>query len=275
MTARLHVTELGSGPPVLLVPGWPQSGYAWRFVAPELARTRRVVIAEPRGLGESEQTPGDTTIAAAADDIAALVDELGGPLDVVAHDVGSWVTHALAVTRPELVRSLVLVDAGIPGVTTLPSGIPDAAGNIRSWHFAFNRLPDLPELLIEGREREYLAWLFHSKSVQHEVFDDAALDEYTRILAAPGALAAGLAYYRENLGAGGLDAARARGALRLPMPVLAVGASWGVGATLFEGLRERADRLDGVVFEDCGHYVPEEQPERLVAAIEEFWAGVS
>jgi len=271
--ADLHVAEFGDGEPVLLVPGWPQSGYAWRHVAPQLAAGRRVVVVDPRGLGDSVVESGVFDVESASADLRALCGILspGAPIDIVAHDLGTWIVHHLATASPDLVRSLVLVDAGIPGLTSLPSGVPDEAGNTRSWHFGFNRLRGLPELLIAGRERAYLEWLFTSKSVHTEVFDDAALDEYARVLSAPGALSAGLDYYRHIFSAEGLDAARERGALELPMPVLAVGASGGVGASLYEALRTRGPHVEGIVFDDCGHYVPEERPDDLAVAIADFW----
>lgn len=272
--AQLHVVEYGNpaGRPAVLVPGWPQSGYAWRRVAPQLG-DRRIVVLDPRGLGETTVESDAFAVESASADLLALLDELSldEPVDVVAHDVGTWISHAAVAVRPERVRSLVLVDAGIPGVTSLPSGIPDEAGNTRSWHFGFNRLRGLPELLISGREREYLAWLFTSKSVHPEVFDDDALDEYARILAQPGAVAAGMEYYRRIFSADGLAAARLRGESRLPMPVLAIGGSGGVGSTLYEALRTRGDRVEGLVFDDCGHYVPEERPDDLAIAIRDFW----
>lgn len=271
--ADLHVVELGEGEPVLLVPGWPQSWYAWRHVAPMLAQHRRVVMFDPRGFGDTVVREGGVEVASAAGDLLALAQEVTGdePVDVVAHDVGSWIAHALAVTHPERVRTLVLVDAGIPGVTSLPSGVPDEAGNTRSWHFGFNRLRGLPELLIAGRERAYLEWLFHSKSVRHEVFDGAALDEYARVLSADGAISAGMDYYRQIFSTEGLAAARDRGDRPLEMPVLAVGAIGGVGATLYEALTTHGDRVEGIVFDDCGHYLPEERPADLVAAVDDFW----
>lgn len=274
--ADLHTVELGEGTPVLLVPGWPQSWYAWRHVAPLLAVDRRVVIVEPRGLGDSEITVAGYDLATAASDLreVTLTLDADGPVDIVAHDLGTWVSHALAATHPKRIRSLVLVDAGIPGVTQLPSGIPDEAGNIRSWHFGFNRLNGLPELLITGRERAYLEWLFHSKSVRHEVFDADALDEYARVLSAPGAIGSGMEYYREAFSADGLAAARERGERRLGMPILTIGASGGVGASLHAALAERSDRIEGMVFDDCGHYVPEERPGDLVAAVRDFWARI-
>jgi pimeloyl-ACP methyl ester carboxylesterase len=273
---RLHYVVAGSGEPVILLPGWPQSWFAWRRVIPELvAADRTVYVVDPRGFGGSELHSGGGDVADAAADVSALASELFGPapVDVIAHDVGSWIAHAWAVAHPDEVKRLVLVDAGIPGVTALPGGIPSEAANIRSWHFGFNRLPDLPELLIAGREREYLEWLFESKSRVPGTFDDAALDEYSRVLSAPGALTAGMDYYRSIFSAGGLARSAARGELPLRMPVLTVGADAGVGSALFDTMASRGDRVTGVVIEDCGHYIPEERPVELARAIIAFWAA--
>jgi pimeloyl-ACP methyl ester carboxylesterase len=270
----LHVVTAGRGPPVLLVPGWPQSWYAWREVIPLLAAAGRTVHAvDPRGLGDSERPPGGYDLDTVAADLAALATQLAGttPLDVVAHDVGTWIAHAWALNRPGQFGRLVLVDAAIPGVSLPPSGLPDAAANLKTWHFAFNRLPGLPELLITGREREFLAWLFASKSHDPALFGPGALDEYTRILAAPGAYAAGLEYYRTAFAPAGLARAAERARQPLRPPVLAVGGASGVGANLGDTLAAVSAAVTTVVIPDCGHYVPEERPAELVSAITQFW----
>jgi pimeloyl-ACP methyl ester carboxylesterase len=230
-------------------------------------------VVDPRGLGDSSRPPDGYDLDTVAADLAALATEIAGtaPLDVVAHDVGTWIAHAWALHRPEQFRRLVLVDAAIPGVSPPVPGLPDPAANLRTWHFAFNRLPGLPELLVTGREREFLAWLFASKSHDPAVFTPEALDEYTRILAAPGAYAAGLQYYRTAFTPAGLARAAQRAGQPLRPPVLAVGGASGVGAVLGDTLASVSTEVTTVVIGDCGHYVPEEQPAALVQAITEFW----
>src|SRR5271165_7100312 len=89
-----------------------------------------------------------------------------GGIDIVAHDVGTWIAHAHAANYPAEVKRLVLTESNIPGVTAFAGGIPSEAANLKSWQFAFNRLNDLPEMLIQGREGEYLAWIFATKSTR-------------------------------------------------------------------------------------------------------------
>ena len=105
---------------------------------------------------------------------------------------------------------MVLTELNIPGVTAFPSGIPNETVNLKSWQFAFNRLNDLPEILVQGHEQAYLAWIFATKSTRTYAIESAALEEYTRQYSVPGAMRAGFAWYRANFDAEGLAQAKAR-----------------------------------------------------------------
>jgi len=276
---RLHYVEggeAGSLPPVLLLPGWPQSWYAWRLVMPMLAASgRRVIAMDPRGMGDSGRPSGGYDMQAAAAEvhgfIAALDLTSNGAIDVVGHDLGTWIGYAHAVDWPGDVRRLAVMDAALPGITPPPPpGIPSTEANLKTWHFAFNRLLDLPEVLIPGRERAFLTWLFATKAVKGWRIDPAALDEYVRVLAAPGALRAALAYYRAAFSPVGLVEAQARAKRTLAMPVLALGAETGVGDMLLETMRLVAADVRGGTLADCGHYMPEERPATVAGALIRF-----
>jgi hypothetical protein len=132
----------------------------------------------------------------------------------------------------------------LPGITPPPlAGIPSAEAHEKSWHFAFNRLDDLPEILLQGREREFLTWLFRAKSTRSWTISPADLDEYVRVNAAPGATRTALSYYRHKLSPEGIAHSRARSERKLAMPVLAFGAENGVGAV--------ADRDDASRRDEC------------------------
>jgi pimeloyl-ACP methyl ester carboxylesterase len=195
-----------------------------------------------------------------------------GGIDIVAHDIGSWVAHAAALNYPGDVKRLVLTEVLIPGFIPTPTGaVPSEAANLRSWQFSFNRLNDLPEILVQGHEREYLSWIFATKSTRTYAVDAAAIDEYTREYSAPGAMRAGFAWYRENFDANGLAQAKARAAKRLTMPVLALGGSDGVGDLLRTTLAPYGDHVQGGVLAGCGHFLPEECPVELTDAVVNFW----
>jgi len=278
---RFHYVTAGTGDPVLLIPGWPESWIAWRKIVPLLVGAgRRVVVLDPRGFGESDKPAGGYDLDTAARDLHRFLATtnlaMPGGIDIVAHDVGTWIAHAHAVTYPADVRRLVLTESNIPGVTSFASpGIPSEAVNLKSWQFTFNRLNDLPEILVQGREREYLAWIFATKSFRSYAIEGAALEEYTRQYSAPGAMRAGFAWYRANFDAAGLAQAKARAAKRLTMPVLALGGSEGVGDALRATVATIGDHVEGGAIAGattgCGHFLPEECPDELTEAVVKFW----
>jgi pimeloyl-ACP methyl ester carboxylesterase len=151
----LHLVAGGSGTPILLLPGWPQSWYAWRYVMPLLvAAGRRVIALDPRGLGDSDRPASGYDMRTVAAEVHSAVEALGltvdGPVDVLEHDLGTWIGYAYAAEWPDDVRRLAVFEGAVPGITPPPAaGIPSAEANVRTWHFAFNRLDDLPEILLE------------------------------------------------------------------------------------------------------------------------------
>jgi pimeloyl-ACP methyl ester carboxylesterase len=98
---------------------------------------------------------------------------------VAAHDVGAWVAYPYAAMNGNEVSKLVLLEAGIPGVTLLEAA-PLGGNSWKSWHFLFNTIPDLPEGLIEGHERFYLNWFLRRKSADPLTFSEADISEYER-----------------------------------------------------------------------------------------------
>lgn len=275
---RLHYVTAGSGEPVVLIPGWPESWIAWRKIIPLLVKAgREVYVLDPRGFGDSDKPQGGYDLDTAARDLHGFLAATGlvrsGGVDIVSHDVGVWIAHAHAAVYPGEVKRLVLSESNVPGVTSFAStGIPSEAINLKSWQFAFNRLDDLPEILVQGHERAYLAWIFATKSTRSYAIEPAALDEYVRVYSLPGALRAGFDWYRTNFSAMGLDQAKARAAKRLPMPVLAVGGSDGVGDALRATVATLGDRVKGgAIGEGCGHFLPEECPDEFTAEILAFW----
>src|SRR5699024_6824855 len=128
----LHYVECGSGKPLLLLPGWPQSWYAWRRVMPALAASdRRVIAVDPRGLGDSDKPEHGYDLATVARDLREFAKRLGltarEPLDVAGHDIGAWIGYAWAADWRGDIGRLALYDAALPGITPpAPAGIPSA-----------------------------------------------------------------------------------------------------------------------------------------------------
>jgi pimeloyl-ACP methyl ester carboxylesterase len=267
---ELQVVEGGSGPLVLLAPGWPQSLYTWRKVMPALAAQFRVVAFDPPGIGDSAPPVAGYDTANIADHINPLLDDLGAKdCLLVTHDIGAWLGYAYAVRNPGRVRRLVAIDAAIPGMAPPDVYTMTPERLHKTWHFAFNFLPELPELLIAGREREFLTWLFKAKSVDFaKAFDTDAMDEYVRLYARPGAWSNGLGFYRAIFDS--MAQNKATASTPLPMSVLAIGGSAGLGDAMRGTFAPFSPNLSSAVIPNCGHYVPEEAPEALLAAMLPF-----
>ena len=261
----LHTLQGGAGPLLILASGWPQSLYTWRKIMPQLAQHFRVVAFDPPSLGETPAPLHGYDLAAIAAHLDPLIDTEDCLL--VGHDIGAWIAYTYASRNPGKICRLALIDAAIPGLAPPEAYRPSPETMHRSWHFAFNFLPDLPEMLIGGRERAFLSWLFRTKSVDWtRAFDDAAVDEYTRIYAAPGAWTGGLGYYRALFD----SMAQNRDRPPLTIPVLAIGGDFGLGAMMEQSLRGAAIDPRSAVIADCGHYVPEEQPKALLDVLLPF-----
>ena len=270
---RLHYVAGGqdAGDTVVLFAGFPESWYAWRHLMPLLKERYRIIAADLPGQGDSDRPGQGYDTRALAEAAHGLLEILGVTnYHLVGHDVGAWVAYPYAHLFGSEVRRLALLDAGIPGIT-LPDAVPLAPEKAwRTWHFAFHTIPDLPEALLTGREREYLDWFLRRKAANPQVFTDEVLGEYLRTFTRPGSLRAGLGYYRAAvLSAQQNKALGADG--KLAMPVLAIGADQGSIADMAGPLRPFCENIRGVTIANSGHFIPEEQPEALAEALARFF----
>jgi microsomal epoxide hydrolase len=266
--ARFHLVEGGTGRPVMLVGGWPQSWYCWRHVMPLLAGSRRVIAVDPPGLGESDPPPaGDTASVAAS--FAALIESLAlAPVPFIGYDIGAWIGYALAARHPAAVERLALIDAAIPGITPPEGYTLTPVQAARTWHFYFNAQPELPEALIAGRERVFLEWLFRERSGTRAGLEADAVDEYVRLYSRADAWRHGLMYYRAIFDTAAQN--RVTAAAKLAQPVLGVGGGAWLGELMKRAIEPVCAELRFEVIPGCGHFVPEESPERLAALLAEF-----
>jgi pimeloyl-ACP methyl ester carboxylesterase len=266
---RQHVVTGGEGPPLLLVHGWPQTWYAWRMLMPALARDFQVIAADQRGAGLSGKPAGGYDAATLADDLAALMDVLGHQRFAVAgHDTGLWIGYALAADYPDRVARLAVAEADMPGVSPSPPLFGSTQANDRLWHFAFNRLAEVNEQLVRGREEVYFGFQFAKAAKTLPAY---AVRYYIDALAAdPDALRGSFAAYRA------LEVTIAqnerRKTRRLRMPVLAVGGAEGLGEGVVNTMKLAADDVQSVVIPGSGHYCLEEAPEETLASLTAFLA---
>ena len=267
---RQHAVIGGEGPPLLLVHGWPENWYAWRRVMPALAREFEVIAVDQRGIGLSGKPASGYDTGTLANDLVALMDALGHErVAFVGHDTGLAIGYALAADHPDRVERAALID--IPGpplaASSPPLFVPEALNN-RLWHIPFNRVNhEMTEQLVRGREEIFFGYEFNIQGGGEKLPDDV-LRYYYDLFRDPDALRASFGIYRA------WDAILTQNAERakrpLPMPVQAIGGALSYGPAVEHTLKPLASDVTGVVIPSAGHWVAEQAPEELLAALAGF-----
>jgi pimeloyl-ACP methyl ester carboxylesterase len=272
---RLHYATAGTGQRVVvLLHGFPQTWYEWRDVIPTLAEAGfRVVAPDYSGAGLSWRPAGGYDKRTMAGDIQRLLyGQLGveEPVALVGHDIGLMVAYAYTQAYREDVTHLAVIDAPLPGTAVFDRLRSDP----RVWHFAFHGARDVPEMLVAGRERQYLQAFFNARIFDPSAISEGDLDVYASAYAAAGAMRAAFELYRTF----DQDAEDNRNALerngKLGVPVLAVGGETSTsGPHVEEMMREVAENVSAVRIPRTAHWVPEENPPALTAALLDFLAS--
>jgi pimeloyl-ACP methyl ester carboxylesterase len=268
---RLHAVIGGEGPPLLLVHGWPETWYAWRLLMPRLAQDFEVIAVDQRGMGLSDKPEGGYDTGNQANDLIALMDALGHErFAVVGHDTGFAIGYALAADHAERVERVALIELpGALGTIPSPPLFVPAPLNDRLWHIPFNRIDDpLTEQLVTGREDIFFGYEFR---IQGSELPGDVVDYYVGIFSNPDSLRGSFGWYRA------FDATLAqdeqRKSNRLKMPVLGIGGERSYGEQVADALKLVADDVESAVIPGAGHFLAEEAPEEMLAALTEFLAS--
>lgn len=268
----LHYVSGGEGPPVMLVHGFASTWYEWRKVMPGLVEAGyQVIVPDLRGLGDSSVPTAGYDKLTAANDLYELAQSLGlETFYLVGHDIGLQIAFALATEHPEVVGKLVLLEAPIPDETiyTFPALTPAGPG---AWHFGFFNLPDLPESLVAGQEREFHEYFVRNIAVNQNAFTDADFEEYARTYAQPDKLSAAFNYFRAF--SEDVERNSALDETALSMPVLALGAEFSLGEFVAQQVSTYGTDVQGGVIEGSGHWIPEEAPEAFLDTLLTFLGG--
>ncbi len=263
---ELHYVRAGESKqePILLLHGWPQTWFAWAKVIPTLVAAGHSIIAvDLRGTGDSSKPAAGYDSDTVATDIHTLLQQLGvDRVRVVGHDNGGRIAYAYAALFRESVHSLVFLESKVLGIENAEDVYKEY------WHFGFHQMPFIAEALTAGREREYLSW-FYKYAYNPEAITSEEIDEYVRCYQAPGAMKAGFEYYRSFPLTG--EQSREHAKRPLAMPVLAYGGSHSMGTGPIENMKRVATNVTGGVVPECGHWVPDEQPQWIAEKILEFY----
>lgn len=272
----------GSGPPLLLIHGFPQTHAMWHRVAPDLMRRFTCVMPDLRGYGYSSCPANDAkneaySKRAMANDLVALMASLGHTrFAVVGHDRGARVAYRMALDHPDAVTCLTVLDI-VPTHAMWHNFTVRLA--MKTYHWLFLAQPHpLPEMLIERAPVNYLDYTIASwtKSKDLSAFSEDALAEYRLHYATPEHIHATCNDYRAgatyDLAADEADVAAGR---KITCPVQALWGTAGIPSETEGPLQTWHDWCEHVEGHgiDAGHFIAEENPQALLASLMPFLSG--
>jgi pimeloyl-ACP methyl ester carboxylesterase len=276
---RLHYVTGGRGDPLVLLPSWPQTWWEFHQIMPRLAERYRVLAVDLRGMGSSSRPPpaasgrgyDKKTMAA---DVRALVVGLGlGPVHIVGNDVGSMVAYSFAANHPESTRKLVMLDAPHPfplfqQIPVLPApgtyDLDNPARSVHPWWFAFNQIPGLAEVALQGRYHVVQDWIFDYMAVDKSAITPHDRAVYAAAYESPEARRAVTGWFASFA----TDIEDAATYAPLTLPTLGLGGfSFDFLAAFLSGA---APKATVVKLPDTGHWIPDERPDETVRWLLEF-----
>lgn len=264
---KLHYVTGGQGKPLVLIPGYPETWWAYHKVMPVLAKKYLVIVVEIRGMGSSAKPTSGYDKKNMAKDIYELVKKLGyEKVHIGGHDIGAHVAFSFATNYSDTTSKLIILDTPHPdeGMYHLPMLPILGANYLYPWWLAFNQVKELPEQILEGRMDIVIEWLFKNllkdpKSVSS--FDKAV---YTSAYNSKDAIRTSNAWYQ----AFPQDIADSKTYDKLTMPVL------GIGGSGYEMLQMSLPNMttDFLLkkIEDSGHFILAEKPNETAEFIIEF-----
>lgn len=261
----IHVRSGGTGPAVVLLHGYGETGDMWVPLAADLARDHKVIVPDLRGLGLSAKPAGGFDKKTQAGDVAGVLDALKVQrVTLVTHDIGNMVGFAFAALNRDRVAGFVLIDAPVPGIGPWE----EVLKNPLLWHFRFGG-PDM-ERLVAGRERIYLDRFWNEFSATPARFSESARQHYAQLYALPGAMHSGFAQFAAFDQDAIDDQAYIASQGKLKMPVYALGGEKSFGPMMATVMRAAATNVTEGIVPDSGHWIMEENPAATVKLVRAF-----
>ncbi|MDX6635187.1 MAG: hypothetical protein QOF06_1390 [Solirubrobacterales bacterium] len=268
---EFHYAEAGSGEDVVLcLHGWPQHWYEWRNLMPALADRHRVIALDLRGFGWSEAPKDGYEKENMADDVLAVLDELGVErVKLVGHDWGGWIGFLLCLREPQRFERFLCLNIVPPWVATRA-----VVGHL--WRFWYQQLVLTP---IVGyrlhRGGQFIRKILVGGSTNKEVWSDEDLAAFADNLAEPARSRAGVQLYRvfnwHEIG----PIVRGRYAdakLTVPTLMLFGEDDFALRPSMLAGYQRHADDMQVELVPDCGHFIVEEKTDLVIQRAKEFLA---
>jgi pimeloyl-ACP methyl ester carboxylesterase len=265
---RLHYVAGGKGSPLVLLPGWPQTWWQFRKMMPALAKKYRVIAVDLRGMGGSGKPADGYDKKTMARDIYELVRQLGyDKVDVAGHDIGAMVAYSFAANHPDAVGKIALIDVPHPDESLYDlTLVPRPGQPFFLWWFAFNQVGVLPEQLLTGRFRLLVDHLCGLMLDNQNAIGDHDRAIYAHAYSTPDAIRAGNGWYKTF----SQDIADEQTYPPLTTPILGLISPLSYDFVANVLSRQGTDvRLRKI--ENTGHYIPEEQPDALVAELTKYF----
>lgn len=264
---KLHYVMGGQGEPLILIPGYPETWWAYHKIMPILAAKYRVVIVEMRGMGNSDKPISGYDKKNMAKDVFELVKKLGfEKVYIGGHDIGAHVAFSFAVNHSKTTSKLIMLDTAHPdsGMYHLPMLPILGANYLYPWWLAFNQVKKLPEQLLEGRMNIIIDWLFKNLLKDQKSISDFDKTVYASAYNSKDAIRASNAWYQ----AFPQDIEDSKTYNKLTIPVIGIGGS---GYEMLEmSLLNITTNLQLKKIEDSGHFILAEKPTETAKLIIDF-----
>jgi pimeloyl-ACP methyl ester carboxylesterase len=261
-----YVRDGGPGETVILLHGFPQTWSSWTKMMPLLSADYDVIAVDLRGVGGSDKPKTGYDKKTSAQDIKALMDELGiKKANIVGHDIGGMIAYAFAAQFPDRAESITIIDVPIPGIEIFTAISQDP----RAWHFAFHNDPTVPEALVTGKEQFYYSNFMQRVDAGMGKIGAEEIAEAVAAYTVPETMTTGFNWFRMA----DQDAADNKEYFKtkLKMPVLGLNAAkLAPFPYIVEMMKPLAATVEGQTL-DSGHWIPESLPEETTKLLNDFF----
>lgn len=272
---RMHYVTQGTGKLLLLLHGFPDFWYVWRFQIPELANHFRVVAPDLRGYNKTDKPSGveNYSLNIIAGDVLGLIKALGETKAmIVGHDWGGVVAWSLAALNPEHTEKLVILNAPHPNAYTSRAKL-SLRQLQKSWYVFFFQTPKIPEEVLSRDDYSFLKNMVKLSFVEKKALTNEDLRLYAKAWSQPGALTAMINYYRANLKPSILFSERKIAFPKITSPTFVI---WGeqdvaLSRSLIEDTEEFIAASYSIKYiPNCGHWVQLEKPRLVNECVYKF-----
>jgi pimeloyl-ACP methyl ester carboxylesterase len=263
---RMHYVTMGEGPLIVLLHGFPEFWYSWRYQIPFLAKLGYTVVApDLRGYNDTDKPRKGYDAPNLLRDIEGLIKGLGqAKAIIVGHDWGGALAWGFAIRYPHMTERLIVMNA--PHPQAILREFRTLKQLRKSWYIFFFQLPWLPERLLLRNHASIIGRAVHSGAVQKDAFPPEVIAKYQKAMSKPGSMTAALNYYRQ------IFLQRPETSSHISAPTLLI---WGeqdvaLGIELTHGLEQWVDNIQVERIPESGHWVQQEQPDKVNQLMEAF-----